>query len=482
MAGSQIDIGLGVRDNTRQAFDKFQRQLSHLKNDVTKKFSTVDIGKQILGGLGIGSGFALAQTAVEKLTGYFREQADLAQIIEESTAQQLAHTKQLIALRQSPQEQLNTLQRDYDTAKKELATLRSEESRTTTLKANPLVGNKEMTLVRDMTAEEAKAIKEKAAEVNRLELQVKALDKTLTDAAISSHIAEEDRKLADSAEKAETAYRDLNAEVSRFVKNGLLPQIDAEQKNREQKQEVDAALDRMAESYRELADPMAVYERRLREIDKLEKKKFLTPDAAMGARISVYGQQADAINARNDTRSPAQVRGEIDGIVSETEALSDAARDLGFAFSSAFEDAVIGGNKLGDVLRGLGQDILRMGLRLGITNPLLNSVFSLTGASALPTLGFKAAGGPVNAGSPYIVGENGPELFTPSQAGRIIPNHAMGGGSGGGGASVFNFSYNFASGVQRQEIAGMLPELIEASKRAVMDAAQRGGAFRRALA
>lgn len=42
--------------------------------------------------------------------------------------------------------------------------------------------------------------------------------------------------------------------------------------------------------------------------------------------------------------------------------------------------------------------------------------------------GFKADGGPVKSGVTYLVGERGPELFTPPGNGRIIPNHEMGGG------------------------------------------------------
>ena len=42
--------------------------------------------------------------------------------------------------------------------------------------------------------------------------------------------------------------------------------------------------------------------------------------------------------------------------------------------------------------------------------------------------GGKASGGPVSGGTTYLVGERGPELFTPSTSGQIIPNHAMGGG------------------------------------------------------
>ena len=41
----------------------------------------------------------------------------------------------------------------------------------------------------------------------------------------------------------------------------------------------------------------------------------------------------------------------------------------------------------------------------------------------------RALGGPVTAGSPYLVGERGPELFMPSRGGSIIPNNALGGGS-----------------------------------------------------
>ena len=36
-------------------------------------------------------------------------------------------------------------------------------------------------------------------------------------------------------------------------------------------------------------------------------------------------------------------------------------------------------------------------------------------------------GGPVMAGGSYLVGEKGPEMFTPSRSGTIIPNNAMGG-------------------------------------------------------
>jgi hypothetical protein len=56
--------------------------------------------------------------------------------------------------------------------------------------------------------------------------------------------------------------------------------------------------------------------------------------------------------------------------------------------------------------------------------------FDLSSLAGLDFSGFKASGGPVTGGSSYIVGEKGPELFTPGASGMITPNHALGGGGG----------------------------------------------------
>jgi hypothetical protein len=53
-------------------------------------------------------------------------------------------------------------------------------------------------------------------------------------------------------------------------------------------------------------------------------------------------------------------------------------------------------------------------------NPVTQGIAAVFG-------GGRAAGGPVSAGTTYLVGENGPELFTSSTSGSIIPNGAMGG-------------------------------------------------------
>jgi hypothetical protein len=59
-----------------------------------------------------------------------------------------------------------------------------------------------------------------------------------------------------------------------------------------------------------------------------------------------------------------------------------------------------------------------------IARPIESLVGSLAGA-LLPVAGARAAGGPVAAGMRYLVGENGPELFTPAGSGEITPNAAL---------------------------------------------------------
>lgn len=121
----------------------------------------------------------------------------------------------------------------------------------------------------------------------------------------------------------------------------------------------------------------------------------------------------------------------------EIEKTSDLARDLGITFSSAFEDAVVEGEALSDVLKGLAQDVLRVLVRESVTNPLTDAVqgvFAGAGKGGLSGFfsnlfgGFRANGGPVMPGKAYVVGERGPELLIPGTAGTVVP--------GGGGVTV----------------------------------------------
>ena len=82
----------------------------------------------------------------------------------------------------------------------------------------------------------------------------------------------------------------------------------------------------------------------------------------------------------------------------------------------AIEGAIEGTKTLGDVASAVFRQIARLMLNYGVS-------------AGLGSIGIKtrASGGPVTGGKPYIVGEKGPELFTPSSSGKITPNHELGG-------------------------------------------------------
>lgn len=83
---------------------------------------------------------------------------------------------------------------------------------------------------------------------------------------------------------------------------------------------------------------------------------------------------------------------------------------------------------------------------VGIINAAVNAIKAVASAGkaiggaiggALGFGGGRAAGGPVSAGTAYVVGERGPELFVPGASGTIIPN-------GSGGGTTINLTVNGA--------------------------------------
>ena len=95
----------------------------------------------------------------------------------------------------------------------------------------------------------------------------------------------------------------------------------------------------------------------------------------------------------------------------------------------------------------------------------------------------KASGGTIQANTPSLVGERGPELFVPRTAGAITPS-SLTPGKMGGSSVVINQNLNFALGVTntvRTEIANLLPQIQQSTISAVADAKLRGGKFAKAF-
>ncbi len=68
----------------------------------------------------------------------------------------------------------------------------------------------------------------------------------------------------------------------------------------------------------------------------------------------------------------AAAQNKIAGFDKELEKSNSAAEELGLTFSSALEDAIVDFTSLRDVVKGLEQDLLRIGTRKLVTEPLAN--------------------------------------------------------------------------------------------------------------
>jgi hypothetical protein len=128
--------------------------------------------------------------------------------------------------------------------------------------------------------------------------------------------------------------------------------------------------------------------------------------------------------------------GRLDAVM--TIPAKDATAEVAENFATMAQNVVGSFKSLGqaikngdvlDILQAVTDTILTVIQAIG----QVGSIFG--GGGKTPQLsnskfgGFRAAGGPVVPGKSYVVGENGPEWFTPRQSGGITPN-------GGGGMSV----------------------------------------------
>jgi len=115
----------------------------------------------------------------------------------------------------------------------------------------------------------------------------------------------------------------------------------------------------------------------------------------------------------------------------EADKLEALYKGIGDTISSGVHDAIMGaveGTKtLGEVASGVLKTISNQLMKFALGG--FGGSGKGSGSGILGAVGdiFRADGGPVNAGKPYIVGERGPELFVPGAKGNIIPNNAMGG-------------------------------------------------------
>lgn len=182
------------------------------------------------------------------------------------------------------------------------------------------------------------------------------------------------------------------------------------------------ALERQIEMVGKSSAEVAELTARYTMLDEAKKRGITVTDelsAKINAESAEVGQLAAQYEAAQDKVAALEdlntqwkdslidaamgVEGAFDGVI---DAIKRAAIEYALFGSGTFANIGGGGGGLG-----------------GLASAAMNAFG-----------GFRANGGSVSSGKSYVVGERGPELFTPPSGGKIIPNNKLGGGGNSGGA------------------------------------------------
>ena len=226
---------------------------------------------------------------------------------------------------------------------------------------------------------------------------------------------------------------------------------------------INGALDDINMKFANWVDKMKEDQQLILDKITLGEKEALIQADIRAAVAEIGIEKKDQIETT--VRALHATRDQYDEVKRVREAYKAMGTTIKDGIVDALEAAILKTKSLGDVARSvfnmMATQLLRMGVNSALTgmfggtgigkflglgsNKAADTIQSVVTPNAIPrivddistpiqlrngnTLDFTtmAKGGPVKGGTPYIIGEEGPELFVPRSSGNIVPNHAVGG-------------------------------------------------------
>jgi hypothetical protein len=206
----------------------------------------------------------------------------------------------------------------------------------------------------------------------------------------------------------------------------------AVREQREEMSELDKAIARLTEKYKPHLNAIDVareaYERGaislsdyIRELTELSKlgPEFWTPPKIPDKWNEMMKEVNESLARKAEELIEPQRRW--------LEAQSDAIKAIGRSVSQAFMDMLTGARSWKDGMRGIIQAVIAQLWELYVVQQIVGLIgkiakVTVTGVAPIRP---RAAGGPVQGGSPYLVGEKGPELMVPGRSGTIVSNDRL---------------------------------------------------------
>lgn len=233
------------------------------------------------------------------------------------------------------------------------------------------------------------------------------------------------------------------------------------------------------------SDAQRLHNERLREAERIiERTRTETERYARELEDLNELHQMGYLDAEQYARGVDLIEAELNSVQ------FDSLRQGIDSLSDAMAQAIVNGESMGDAIANAFKQMAAEYIANDIRS-ILGGLFGLRGSTAIGGQGggffsaifggFRATGGPVSSGVPYVVGEQGPELFVPGASGQIVSNENSRAALSGGGGMTINVSQTFTGGVTQADLARLLPVMEERTKQAVVESVQRGGAMARAF-
>jgi len=248
-----------------------------------------------------------------------------------------------------------------------------------------------------------------------------------------SQAAETDRLANIGGAKTDSILKDLEAELA-----GVGTGSSRGRKGREmskKKADIQARIDARKKELADVGEVLEKEQLRAAQYDEItrsveKQNQFLNEAITLGGReaeIQEKLREFDRKALEFDKEIDKEERKQYENALRLQEELkridalySGIADTVQSGLVDAIDGAITGTMTLGEVASSVFGSIRRQLIDFGATSLL----------RAIPGIGgFFADGGVTKPNKSYIVGERGPELFTPGVTGRVTPNHEMGGGS-----------------------------------------------------
>lgn len=299
------------------------------------------------------------------------------------------------------------------------------------------------------------------------------------EAAAAKEAAKAEREAAAALREAQRAQEEIarasdefNQSLSSLRAEMTGPLAEAQLEHERQQERFKELAEQGKISAEDLAEALALLaEQHSRNVESIESQ--LTPNEQYLAYLqdelkflqagNEEREKMIALRGLDKSATEEQKQAAIDLVAAlrEEEQAITVLDDFRESFASNFEEVLKGTKSLRDAFKSLVDDIIAQMARMAaqqFTEGLFGAFGTSGGGSSGGFASFfaslfgggRASGGPIMAGTPYLVGEKGPELIVPHYSGQVIPAGRTAQMMAGGGGAVVNQTINVTGRVDNR--------------------------------